>query len=108
MPADAPVISAVSAIEWSLFRIFGRRVAAIVPEWVRTSGHGGTHPHVRGPDPILGVRVPLGAGDALISGAKTRAGTGQSRANTVPAGPGQDRALEGVPAAEAQDPGVRG
>ena len=47
-------------------------------------------------------------GDALVSGAAARAGAGQPGEDAVPARPRPDRALEGVPAAQAQDAGVRG
>ena len=52
--------------------------------------------------------VPLGVGRALVPGAPARAGGRQPGADAVPARPRPDSAFEGVPAAEAQDAGLRG
>ena len=54
----------------------------------------------------LGGGVPRRAGDAVLSGPAARARARQPRAHAVSARPRPDRALEGVPAAEAQDAGV--
>src|SRR5262249_30922499 len=107
MPAEAPVISAVSATGRSLVRNFGGRVAGLVPPRLRTSSHDHEHGDLRGAGPLLGGPVPLGPGDAVLSGAEEGAGGGQPGAYSGPARPRPDRSLQGVPAAQAQDAGVR-
>src|SRR6266511_4122784 len=108
MPEDAPVISAVSATERTLNLIFRGRVAGVVPGRVRTSEHDHAYRDARGTGSLLGIRVPLGARDAFVSGPEARAGGGQPGADAVSAGPRPDRPLEGVSSAEAQDAGLRG
>ena len=54
----------------------------------------------------LGAGVLLGAGDAVVPGRPARARARQPGPDPVPARPRPDRALEGVPAAQAQDAGV--
>src|SRR3954454_8380016 len=105
MPADAPVISAVSATNRSLFRIGCRWSCRFGCEH-RWDDHG--YADVRGTDPLLGGGVPLGPWDALLSRPAAGARGGQPGADAIPARPRPDRALEGVPAAQAQDAGVRG
>ena len=105
---DAPVISAVSAIDRSLFRYAGRVRGRRAVRGANIGSMETRRRNVRGADPLLGGGVPLGARDALVSGAQARAGAGQPGEDAVPAGPGPDRALEGVPAPQAQDAGVRG
>ena len=51
---------------------------------------------------------PSRAGGALLPRARDAGGTRLHAAHPLPARPRQDRALQGVPPAEAQDPGVRG
>src|SRR3954468_9374737 len=97
MPADAPVISAVSAMNRSLFRNSRNRIA-VVPGGVRTSVYAHAHRHAGGSGPLLGGRVPLGSGDPFLSGPAARARGRQPGADAVPARPRPDRALEGVPA----------
>ena len=60
----------------------------------------------RGAGPRVGGRVPVGPRDTLLSGDPPRARGGQPGPDAVPARPRPDRALEGVPATQAQDAGV--
>ena len=60
-----------------------------------------SHPGLRGV-------VSVAAGGALLPGRARARGAGLPAAHAVPARPRPDRALEGVPAAQAQDAGVRG
>ena len=55
-----------------------------------------------------GGAAALAAGGALLSGAARARGGGLLAAHAVPARPRPDRALQGVPPADAQDAGVRG
>src|SRR5690349_2326121 len=104
MPEDAPVMSAVSATSETLIAYAGRQRRRGCEDRSDVNADG----DIGGPGPRLGGRVPLGPGGAVISRPPTRAGGRQPGADTVPAGPRPDRALEGVPAAEAQDAGLRG
>ena len=67
---------------------------------------GGPGQVAGGSGSLLGGGVPVGPGDAVVSGGAPGAGARQPDAHAVSARSGPDRALEGVPAAQAQDAGV--
>ena len=99
MPEEAPVTRAVSRIGMSPMLLRGVRAqqaqTAAVPARPLED-------RVRAWE----ARVPVGAGDAVVSGDPARARARQPGAHAVSARPRPDRALEGVPAAQAQDAGV--
>src|SRR3954453_18890400 len=82
-----------------------------MPEWV---GHGPARkPRPRrirtgGAQAGVGGRAPLAARGPFVAGAPARARGGLRAALAAAARPRPDRALQGVPEAQAQDPGVRG
>src|SRR4051794_31667816 len=88
----------------------GCRVLAL-PEWSANGPARPSRPRRVGPGGApagVGGRAPVAARGAVVAGAAAGRGGRLRAALAAPARPRPDRALQGVPAAEAQDAGLRG